>query len=104
VVKERIASIEDQAASPPHGVDPLTLVGGLPKHDSSFSSTTSDVSVVLRKQKPKSNTSTGSVEVDGLELKLGDAEMETNKEEEDDADLYEQANNNSDMDDGGATT
>jgi hypothetical protein len=102
VVKERIASIEDQAASPPHGVDPLTLVGGLPKHDSSFSSTSSNVSVVLRKRKPKSNTSTGSVEVDGLELKLGDAEMETNREE--DADLYEQARNNSDMDDGGDTT
>jgi hypothetical protein len=60
------------------------------------------VSIVLRKQKPKSNTSTGSVEVDGLELKLGDAEMETNREE--DAELYEQARNNSDMDDGGDTT
>jgi hypothetical protein len=102
VVKERIASIEDQAASPPHGVDPLTLVGGLPQHDSSFSSTSSNVSIVLRKQKPKSNTSTGSVEVDGLELKLGDADMETNKEE--DAELYEQAKDNSDMDDGGDTT
>jgi hypothetical protein len=102
VVKERIASIEDQAASPPHGVDPLTLVGGLPQHDSSFSSTSSAVSIIIRKQKPKPNTSTGSVEVDGLELKLGDADMETNKEE--DADLYEQAKDNSDMDDGGDTT
>jgi hypothetical protein len=102
VVKERIASIEDQAASPPHGVDPLTLVGGLPQHDSSFSSTSSTVSIIIRKQKPKPNTSTGSVEVDGLELKLGDADMETNKEEDDD--LYEQAKHNSDMDDGGDTT
>jgi hypothetical protein len=102
VVKERIASIEEQAASPPHGVDPQTLVGGLPPMDSSFSSTSSTVSIVLRKPKPKNNTSTGSVEVDGLELKLGDTDMDTNKEE--DADLYEQAKDNSDMEDGGDTT
>jgi hypothetical protein len=55
----------------------------------------------LRKQKPKSNTSTGSVEVDGLELKLGDAEMETNKEE--DTDLYSLAKENSDMEEGEGT-
>jgi hypothetical protein len=101
VVKERIASIKEHAASPPHGVDPQTLVGGLPLHDSSFSSTSSTVSIILRKQKPKSNTSTGSVEVDGLELKLGDADMDTNKEE--DTDLYLLAKENSDMEEGEGT-
>jgi hypothetical protein len=102
VVKERIASIEELAASPPQGIDPQTLVGGLPLHDSSFSSSTSStVSIVLRKVKPKSNTSTGSVEVDGLELKLGDADMDTNREE--DTDLYLLAKDNSDMEEGEGT-
>jgi hypothetical protein len=103
VVKDRIASIEEQAASPPHGVDPQTLVGGLPPAtlDSSFSSTSSSVSVVLRKQKQKTNTSTGSAEVDGLDLKMGDDDMDVNKEE--DAELYQLAKDNSDMEEGGGT-
>jgi hypothetical protein len=100
VVKERIASIEEIVASPPHGVDPQTLVGGLPQLDSSFSSSCSTVSVVLRKVKPV-NTSTGSVEVDGLELKLGDTDMDVNKEE--DAELLELARDNSDMEEGDGT-
>jgi hypothetical protein len=55
----------------------------------------------IRKVKPV-NTSTGSVEVDGLELKLGDTDMDVNKEE--DAELLELARDNSDMEEGDGTT
>jgi hypothetical protein len=101
VVKDRVASIEDLASSPPHGVDPQTLAGGLPPapHDSSFSSTSSSGAVSIILARPKPNTSTGSEEVDGLDLKMGDSDMDDNRDS--DTELYQIPKENSDMEEGG---
>jgi hypothetical protein len=55
------------------------------------------VSIILARPKP--NTSTGSAEVDGLDLKMGDSDMEDNRES--DTELDQMAKENSDMEEGG---
>jgi hypothetical protein len=68
LVKERVASIEEQAASPPHGVDPRTLASGLPPdQDSDSDSNVFELAT---------NTSTGSATVDHLEVRLEEEDMD----------------------------
>jgi hypothetical protein len=73
LVKERIASIEEQAASPPHGVDLRTLASGLPP-DQIDSDSDSNVVFELA-----TNTSTGSATVDHLEVRLEEEDMDDNE-------------------------